>query len=206
MQIDESDEKCPNADSSIDKSFEPDSNVTVARDQHRSKHHLLSFSTEEGMQIDESREHKQNGDSPIEESFEPDSNVTIESNLHSEKHHLLSFSTQEGMQILRRLRLPNLWTSRARDSTPTRIPSNETELRGKMRSENVHEKSHDAFCPDLLYESLSKSMEIKSAPDDFIALADRYTTPPVFWSIRVKGGPLVKSYVLISNWIVNVTK
>jgi hypothetical protein len=34
MQIDESDEQCENADSSMDKSLELDSNVTVERDLH----------------------------------------------------------------------------------------------------------------------------------------------------------------------------
>jgi hypothetical protein len=34
MQIDESDEEYPNADSSMDESLEPDSNVTVKRDPH----------------------------------------------------------------------------------------------------------------------------------------------------------------------------
>jgi hypothetical protein len=37
MQIDESDEHQANARSSIDESFEPDSNVTVERDTHRKK-------------------------------------------------------------------------------------------------------------------------------------------------------------------------
>jgi hypothetical protein len=56
MQIDESDEQDKKADSSIDESFEPDSNVTVERDSHPEKQLLPSFSTEEGMQIDESDE------------------------------------------------------------------------------------------------------------------------------------------------------
>jgi hypothetical protein len=34
MQIDESDEHEKNADSSIDESLEPDSNVTIERDLH----------------------------------------------------------------------------------------------------------------------------------------------------------------------------
>jgi hypothetical protein len=56
MQIDESDEQDQKADSSIDESREPDSNVTLERDLHPWKQYLPSFSTEEGMQIDESDE------------------------------------------------------------------------------------------------------------------------------------------------------
>jgi hypothetical protein len=56
MQNDESDEQNQNADLAIDESFEPDSNVTLERDLHPSKHFLPSISTEEGMKIDESDE------------------------------------------------------------------------------------------------------------------------------------------------------
>jgi hypothetical protein len=54
--MDESDEQQQNAFSSIDDSFEPDSNVTVERDSHSEKDSFPSFSTEEGIQIDESDE------------------------------------------------------------------------------------------------------------------------------------------------------
>jgi hypothetical protein len=51
MQIDESDEQDPNADSSMDESLESDSNVTVERDLQKWKQCLPSLSTEEEMQI-----------------------------------------------------------------------------------------------------------------------------------------------------------
>jgi hypothetical protein len=82
MQIDESDEQPRNARSSIDKSLEPDSNVTVERDSHRVKQCLPRLLTEEGMQIDESDEQFRNADSSIDESLELDSNVTVERDLH----------------------------------------------------------------------------------------------------------------------------
>jgi hypothetical protein len=66
IQIDERDEHQKNADSSIDESFEPDSNVIVERDVHREKHSLQSFSTDEGIQIDESDEHRENAAVSIE--------------------------------------------------------------------------------------------------------------------------------------------
>jgi hypothetical protein len=78
MQIDESDEQQANADSLIDESFEPDSNVTVERDLQAERHLLPSFSTDEGMQIDESDEQSQNANSSIDESREPDSKNTFE--------------------------------------------------------------------------------------------------------------------------------
>jgi hypothetical protein len=56
MKIDESDEQKENADSAIDESFEPDSNVTIERDSHPKKQDLPSILTEEGMKIDESDE------------------------------------------------------------------------------------------------------------------------------------------------------
>jgi hypothetical protein len=49
MQIDESDGHEENAYSSIEESWEPDSNVTVERDLHSLKQSLPSLSTEEGM-------------------------------------------------------------------------------------------------------------------------------------------------------------
>jgi hypothetical protein len=64
------------------ESFEPDSNVTLERDEHREKHRISSVPTEEGMQIDESDEHFRNAEPEIYESFEPDSNVTLESEEH----------------------------------------------------------------------------------------------------------------------------
>jgi hypothetical protein len=51
MQIDESDEHFQNANSSIDKSLEPDSNVTVERDLHPEKQFRRTVTVEEGMQI-----------------------------------------------------------------------------------------------------------------------------------------------------------
>jgi HPt (histidine-containing phosphotransfer) domain-containing protein len=82
MQIDESDEQQQNAYSSIDKSLESDSNVTVERDLHSKKDHLPSVSTDEGMQIDESDEQRLNAYSSMDESLERDSNVTVERDLH----------------------------------------------------------------------------------------------------------------------------
>jgi hypothetical protein len=81
MQIDESDEHPENADSSIDESLEPDSNVTVERDSHPQKHLKSSLSTEDGMQIDESDGQYKNEDSAIDESLEPNSNVIVERDL-----------------------------------------------------------------------------------------------------------------------------
>jgi hypothetical protein len=54
MQIDESDEQYKNADSSMNESLEPDSNVTAERDLHPWKQSGPSLSTEDGMQMDES--------------------------------------------------------------------------------------------------------------------------------------------------------
>jgi hypothetical protein len=68
MQIDESDEQPRNAESAIDESFEPDSNVTLERDSHSQKHLSPSISTEEGMIIDESDEEEANANSAIDES------------------------------------------------------------------------------------------------------------------------------------------
>jgi hypothetical protein len=92
MQIDESDEQPENADSAIDESLEPDSNVTVERDLHLEKHHLPRLSTEEGMKIDESDEHQANADSPIDKSLEADSKITVEIVRHSKKHPISSRS------------------------------------------------------------------------------------------------------------------
>jgi hypothetical protein len=99
MQIDESDEQCQNADSSMNESLEPDSNVTVKMDSDSQKQCLPRLSTDEGMQIDDSEEHQQNADSLMEESLEPDSNVTVERDSHFRKQFLQSLSTDEGMQI-----------------------------------------------------------------------------------------------------------
>jgi hypothetical protein len=82
MQIDESDEQYRNADSSMDESLEPDSNVTVERESHSEKQVLPRLSTDEGMQIDESDEQFQNEDSSMDDSLEPDSNVTVERESH----------------------------------------------------------------------------------------------------------------------------
>jgi hypothetical protein len=60
MKIDESDEQYENADSAIDESWEPDSNVTIERELHPEKQY-----------------------SGRDESWEPDSNVTIERDVHS---------------------------------------------------------------------------------------------------------------------------
>jgi hypothetical protein len=57
MQIDESDEQLSKAESGIDESLPPGSNVTIKRDQQSKKHSGSSFSTDDGMQIDESDEH-----------------------------------------------------------------------------------------------------------------------------------------------------
>jgi hypothetical protein len=126
MQIDESDEQHRNADSSIDESLAPDSNVTVERDSHSLKHQLLSCSTEEGMQIDESDEQKRNADSAIDESREPDSNVTVERDLPSEKQALPSCSTEEGMQMVFGVWLFPFVAKAFRSATSTRTPSTET--------------------------------------------------------------------------------
>jgi hypothetical protein len=77
MQIHESDEHREKTDSSIDKSFEPDSNVTVERDLQPRKQPLQIFPTEQGMQMDESDEHLENAHPSIRDSLEPHSNVTL---------------------------------------------------------------------------------------------------------------------------------
>jgi hypothetical protein len=64
MQIDESDEKDENADSSIRESLQPDSNVTLASAVHSLKQNSQSSSTDDGMQIDESDEQDDNNDNP----------------------------------------------------------------------------------------------------------------------------------------------
>jgi hypothetical protein len=92
MQIDESDEHFKSAESSIDESLEPDSNVAVERDRHPEKQFLQRFSTEEGMQIDESDEHFKNAESSIDDSLEPDSNVSVERDRHPQKQFLPSVS------------------------------------------------------------------------------------------------------------------
>jgi hypothetical protein len=56
IQIDESDEQSQNAYSSIHKSLEFDSNVSVERERQSLKQYSQSFSIEEGIQIDESDE------------------------------------------------------------------------------------------------------------------------------------------------------
>jgi hypothetical protein len=68
MEIDESDKQQGNADSSIDKSREPEANVTTQTDMHPPKRCLASCSTEDGMPIDEIVEQNENADSFIHAS------------------------------------------------------------------------------------------------------------------------------------------
>jgi hypothetical protein len=50
------------------ESFEPVSNVTLTREEHREKQASPSFSTVDGMQIDSSDESLENADAPMEET------------------------------------------------------------------------------------------------------------------------------------------
>jgi hypothetical protein len=97
MQIDESDEQCKKANSPINESREPDSNVIVERDVHPEKQERAICSTEEGIQMDESDEQSENADSPINDILEPDSNVIVRREVHREKQQLQRFWTEEGM-------------------------------------------------------------------------------------------------------------
>jgi hypothetical protein len=67
MQMDESEEQSLNPQAPMDKSVEPDSNVTIERDLHAWKQRSPSVSTDEGMQIDGSEEHPANVARSIEE-------------------------------------------------------------------------------------------------------------------------------------------
>jgi hypothetical protein len=98
-EIDESDEQPQNASSSICKSLEFDSNVSVERELHLLKQDSQRVSTEEGIQIDESDEQQQNAESEIHESVEFDSNVSVERELHSLKQLSQRCLTEEGIQI-----------------------------------------------------------------------------------------------------------
>jgi hypothetical protein len=82
MQIDESDEQCANAATSIRESFEPVSNATLDSAPHQEKQLLPRNWTGEGMQIDESDEQWPNADSSIRESLEPVSNATLDNAPH----------------------------------------------------------------------------------------------------------------------------
>jgi hypothetical protein len=87
MQIDESDEQCQNADFSIRKSRERDSNVIAKSDRHRKKHLNGTESTPEGIEMDESEPQSKNTEYKILESREPGSNVTLERERQTEKEH-----------------------------------------------------------------------------------------------------------------------
>jgi hypothetical protein len=54
MEIDESEIQSRKAPPSMQESFEPDSNMTVEREEQETKHRSQSRSTEPGMEIDES--------------------------------------------------------------------------------------------------------------------------------------------------------
>jgi hypothetical protein len=60
IQIDESVTQDSNAPPAIHESLEPDSNVTIERDEQLKKHRSSSVSTDEGKQIDESKAHHPN--------------------------------------------------------------------------------------------------------------------------------------------------
>jgi hypothetical protein len=60
MQIDESDAHDENANFSIRKSLEIDSNVRLESPLQKPKQHSQSCSTDDGIQIDESDEHDEN--------------------------------------------------------------------------------------------------------------------------------------------------
>jgi hypothetical protein len=68
IRTDESERQSVNKVGSRYTSFEPDSNVTIQRDWHRSKQNFPSTSTDEGMQIDDSDEHSENPRSLTQES------------------------------------------------------------------------------------------------------------------------------------------
>jgi hypothetical protein len=135
MQIDESDVQFENADSWMDESLDPDSNVTVERDPQLSKQCLPSRSTDEGMQMDERDEQYENANPSMDESLEPDSNVTVDRDLHSEKQFLPSLSTDEGMQI------------EERDEQQQNTPSSTTRSREPVSKITVEIVSHSEKHP-----------------------------------------------------------
>jgi hypothetical protein len=142
MQIDETDEQDRNADSSMDESLEPDSNVTLERELHLSKQCLPSLSTDEGMQIDESDEQQQNTPSSTTRSRESVSKITVEIVSHSEKHPTSNRSISFGIVTSRLLPKYNFIRthSKSRTNAPQtlkcRFPS-EIEISRRLRLSNA---------------------------------------------------------------------
>jgi hypothetical protein len=85
MQIDESDRHLAKAELASESSFDPDSNVTVAREEHSEKQPSPMALTDEGMQMDKRDEHLENARSSICPSREPDSNATLARDSQSQK-------------------------------------------------------------------------------------------------------------------------
>jgi hypothetical protein len=83
ISIRESETQEANADSPIFDSFEPDSNVTLIRDEQFKKHSCRIAPTADGMQIDKSEEHDSNAELPIDERRERDSKMTTARRLQS---------------------------------------------------------------------------------------------------------------------------
>jgi hypothetical protein len=100
MEIDKSFGQSSNAQESIRKSAESDSNITTRSDAHWKKHFRESLVTEEGMRIDESDDERPpNAESQIEESSEPHSKLTIERDRQFAKQDWESSLTEDGIQI-----------------------------------------------------------------------------------------------------------
>jgi hypothetical protein len=78
MEIAESDEQCRKKADSMEESVEPDSKVTVEREDHSPKQAPQSRSAEDGMESDESDEQPENAANSIRDSREPGSKTTLE--------------------------------------------------------------------------------------------------------------------------------
>jgi hypothetical protein len=85
MQIEERDRQLANAESPIDKSRQPDSNVTIESRGQSEKQSRPSVLTENGMQTEESDGEPMNAWSWISESFESEVNAIVERYAHLEK-------------------------------------------------------------------------------------------------------------------------
>jgi hypothetical protein len=93
MQIDESDEHRENAPFPIHDSRDPDSNVTVEREEHPQKQYSPTFVTDAGMQIDEIDKQSENASRSMHETLQPDSNLTLETVQQCEKQLCPKVST-----------------------------------------------------------------------------------------------------------------
>jgi hypothetical protein len=86
MEIDDSETQSRKAETSIHESLEPDSKMTVEREEQPMKHPSQSRSTERGMEIDESTIHALKALASMHESLELDSNMTVKREEQAMKH------------------------------------------------------------------------------------------------------------------------